>query len=503
MKKLLSFLGISTIVAASAMTLVSCGFHGERYSGIYVITDTGKIADRSFNQSGYESGNRFVQDALLMENAEVSYAQPTVMTDAPWMYSQSYKNDAKALVLPGFKHLNYLESADKGAELVDGAAIIVDASGMGLKSTIGLLYRADMSGFWAGIASIMHVLKITNDQPLLATYGGMQNATAGDPFMAGFLASVKVFNDSYAAYAKGETQRSPQEKNVVLGFEKIAKSFLGDDFMKVINRRTANIVGAQTNGYNGGNHSQWFTDSYDPGKGSDISQVLINTEKANIIMPVAGPQTADTLNILSENKYQNKKFIVGVDTDQVTMYDTFADFFITSAEKDIIGSTALALAHSEAFDEEMDEAKEVLEAKGKDYNEVLNEMGNKLPVTYEITPGNFEEVYYGLGEEGSVIEGKHVINDWKGKDLWLGGSISTGGENEVDSTQFDVIKEVLGEGTQQASLDYFKYVTAPGQNTANFTLSKIAFDNYADKVLEYMSMGTREINYGEFLNYGK
>ncbi|WP_162650001.1 hypothetical protein [Spiroplasma sp. TIUS-1] len=518
MKKLLSFLGISTIVTASAMTIVSCGFKGDRYSGIYVVTDTGKIADRSFNQSGYVSGNRFVKDALLIENAEVGYIQPTVMTDAPWMYSQSYKNGAKALVLPGFKHLNYLESADQSSELAGGAAIIVDASaGKGndgfFENTIGLLYRADMSGFWAGLAGIMHVFKVTNDVPKLATYGGMQNGTAGDPFMAGFLASVKVFNDSYEAYLKNPVTRTSQENNQALGIAKIAESFLGEKFVDKIGDRRAEIVEAQREGYNGKGtgHAQWFTDSYDAGKGADISQMLINAQGANVIMPVAGPQTADTLNILAENKYQNKRFVIGVDTNQVEMYDTFSDFFITSAEKDIVGSTALALAHSGSFSDEMEDAKVKIESgsEGKDYNDVLHEMGNSLSVTTKID-GKFEKVYTGLVEDDKdeteiQVDGNTLIafNNWKEKDLWLGGSISTGGENKVELGHFEDIKSVFSSATELASLEYFEYVTTPGQSIAKYTLSIEAINQYADTILGNMSSGGTETNYGDFINYGK
>ncbi|WP_338983463.1 hypothetical protein [Spiroplasma endosymbiont of Othius punctulatus] len=488
MKKLISILGISTLVITSTMTLVSCGFGGQRFGEIYVITDAGKVSDKSFNQSGYMGGNRFIHNALSKpDKDEISYAQPATMTDAPWMYDRAFNSGAKALILPGFKHANFLETANNGAEGAGGVAILIDGSatrpnGDMYENTIGLSYRSDMSGFWAGTASIMHMLK-TNPgvTPTLGTFGGMQNATAVDPFMAGFLASVLAYNDAF----DGDSEVVKEK------YKKIGISFELDANFDYKNSKAA-ISANQEKGYFKNEHSQWFTDSFDPGKGSDISETLINDKnKSNVVMPVAGPQTADTLKVLKEEGKKGKAFVVGVDTDQVEMYSSDADLFITSAEKDIVGSTALALAHSGVFNDELKEASN----DDPEFNEKLSEMGNNLSVTTkDEETGEIGSDPLPLGLDFEKLD----ESDWKGMDLWLGGSISTSDLNKVEEENFKIMKEELGDSMLTASLEYFKFV-GEGNNTPDKTLSIETIQKYATTVLDGMS----ETNYGGFLSYGK
>ncbi|QHX36228.1 hypothetical protein STIUS_v1c06740 [Spiroplasma sp. TIUS-1] len=472
MKKIISLLCVSAIVISTPLTLISCNFNVDRYSKIYVITDGGKLQDRAFNQSGFLGGNKFINKALgKSEEINVSYAQPTTLTDVPWMYSQAFKHGSKALILPGFKHANFIDKANEAAKKNDGSIVFIDGASSGLNNTIGLSYRSDISGLWSGIASIMYLLK-TGKPPVLATFGGIPHAFAVDSFMVGFLASVAVYNEML--------KDKSEDSNIM----KIAKKF----DLKSENMIEAKINNAQADGYSSSKHGQWFTDSFDPGKGSDLSETLLIKNGANIIMPVAGPQTADTLKVLEENKFSGNKFIVGVDTNQVEMYDTYSQYFITSAEKDIVGSSALALAHSNVFLSEMIETKDSFGIDQDKYNEIIDDMGNNLSVTTKTDEG-YKNVFTGI-DDGLITQQEDFLykNDWRGMDLWLGGSISKDGNNKINLSQLEVIKDVFKSASLEASKNYFDYVSIPGNGVPSKTLSKIRITEYSNKVLEILNL---------------
>ena len=84
-----------------------------------------------------------------------------------------------------------------------------------------------------------------------------------------------------------------------------------------------------------------FTGSFDAGKGTDISTYLIEHEHAQMILPVAGPQTGDVAGVIASTGNKGNVFVFGVDVDQSKVYN--ADYFLGSAIKGIYVSNAYAL----------------------------------------------------------------------------------------------------------------------------------------------------------------
>ena len=83
-----------------------------------------------------------------------------------------------------------------------------------------------------------------------------------------------------------------------------------------------------------------FTGSFDAGKGTDISTFLIN-KGAQMILPVAGPQTGDVAGVIATTGNKGNVFTFGVDVDQSKVYNS--DYFLGSAIKGIYVSNAYAL----------------------------------------------------------------------------------------------------------------------------------------------------------------
>ncbi|KAJ3636312.1 hypothetical protein Zmor_008847 [Zophobas morio] len=204
MKKLLSILGAVGIVASSASTVVACGpkvkeipFDKYNYGkDLGLITDTGKINDKSFNQSGFEAGNDFVK-ALDSKNGEITKIEPETLSDIKTSYSKIIKNNGvNTLILPGFQHQDYISTASKimGAHR---SAVFLDGDTNGTSNVIGLKYKADISGFYAGIASIIEYFQLNKSDTIvkLATFGGIANPVAVTSYMTGFMASIDGFNE--------------------------------------------------------------------------------------------------------------------------------------------------------------------------------------------------------------------------------------------------------------------------------------------------------------------
>ena len=84
-----------------------------------------------------------------------------------------------------------------------------------------------------------------------------------------------------------------------------------------------------------------FTGSFDAGKGTDIAASLVN-DGAQMILPVAGPQTGDVAGIIASTGNKGKVFSFGVDVDQSKVYNP--DYFLGSAIKGLYVSDAFALS---------------------------------------------------------------------------------------------------------------------------------------------------------------
>ncbi|KAJ3616967.1 hypothetical protein Zmor_008909 [Zophobas morio] len=208
MKKLLSILGAVGIVASSASTVVACGgvkeipfdSYKDDYSDIGLITDTGKTNDKSFNESGYNAGNNFAKQ-FKADFKEISVTQPGSLSELSTSYAKSIKSGVNTLILPGFQHQTYVPKISKlmGEHR---SAVFLDGDTNGQNNVIGLNYKSDISGFYAGFASIIEFFNLHADENKnamntlkLATFGGIANPVAVTPYMAGFLAAIDAFDN--------------------------------------------------------------------------------------------------------------------------------------------------------------------------------------------------------------------------------------------------------------------------------------------------------------------
>ncbi|PKK92825.1 MAG: BMP family ABC transporter substrate-binding protein, partial [Tenericutes bacterium HGW-Tenericutes-6] len=191
------------VLLVTALALVACG---PRTYEIAMITDSGDIDDRSFNQGTWEG----IQDFAEENDKTIKYYKPTAVTLDAYVAAidLAVKGGAKVVVTPGFLFENSVHKAqslypDVTFILIDGSPHNVadwdtmetyDGSAVDFTigaNTLSIFFQEEQSGFLAGYASVMEGFDV------LGFMGGMA-VPAVVRFGAGYVAGAL-----YAAEEKG------------------------------------------------------------------------------------------------------------------------------------------------------------------------------------------------------------------------------------------------------------------------------------------------------------
>ncbi|WP_338985251.1 hypothetical protein [Spiroplasma endosymbiont of Diplazon laetatorius] len=461
MKKLLSGLMAGAVVISSASSLVACSKFTV-ISEIYLVTDSGKISDKSFNQSSYEAGNEFLQQVVA--KVDPTYANSKIAKIEPEnastkilknQYNNAKNNGAKTILLPGFHHANPGEGEYLAGQIMkdveQGSSIMLDGANFS-DNEIGFNFRGDISGFYAGMGSIIWSLqqKDVETDVSLGSFGGISNPQAVDNFIVGYLAAIDVFN-KYKETEAGKSTLTKEVKDGGFGLDE-----------KALNRtvkRTQDNLPLDTA------DSLWYTQSFAQGDAVNISKNLISL-KSTVIMPVAGPQTLDVLGVSKTHDGGNTVKVIGVDTNQADAFPQHKGMFLTSAEKDLKNSTIAGLAHTKYW---MEKYKNNLLEKLKEH------LDDKITLTREVK-----------NKDGEVSEYKSVDLDepysWEGQTLWVGGNMSSGGNNLLDEDTAKNIKSVFKPETlTDASIELFESIAA--KNYGKTLINKDIIEAYVNTII--------------------
>lgn len=159
-----------------------------------MVTDTGTIDDKSFNQGTWEG----ILQAEKELGVEVKYLKPVGATEADYLKEMSNLYDAgfRMIVCPGFKFETAVYKAqskypDAKFVIIDGNAHPADSSApANAQNTVGIIFMENEASFLAGVAAALEVKEGKS-----AFIGGME-IPAVQKFNWGWQQGLKYANEN-------------------------------------------------------------------------------------------------------------------------------------------------------------------------------------------------------------------------------------------------------------------------------------------------------------------
>ncbi|TCG11461.1 BMP family ABC transporter substrate-binding protein [Mycoplasma todarodis] len=377
-KTLLGSMSAVVALAAPVAVAVSCGdwegkfelrlnneTNDELSNKLAMVTDGGSVDDKSFNEQGYDAYH------ALSGHGKASVLRPDGVTtfEIKKRYETAAKYGSRVIVTPGFHHMSAIQSFIKSFGEKKIGFILVDAV-LNNSNVASITFQTKYSGFLAGYFASEYLTEVKKDKtPKVGMFGGANFPGVTD-FMIGFISGVKYYNDT----------KKPQHK---IQFSKFA------------------------------NDAEYTNSGFSAGQGTQYANKLLQGG-ADVILPVAGPQTSDVISAINQNeKYKDVK-IVGVDTDQALQYPSDENKFLTSIEKKL--SLAVQKVWRKAIDPKNHQDQSYNGVNG--FGETtIGTLENEL-TTISIPHVKGVESIYKKVVNDAVLKQKAVeITDTKGKEI--------------------------------------------------------------------------------------
>lgn len=206
MKKRILALAISILVVTMFAGCTKSGASSGQKFKVGMVTDSGTIDDKSFNQGTWEGVNKAAKEFGL----EKKYLKPSGSTEADYTKEIGNLYDAgfKMIVTPGYKFETAIyKSQDKYTDakfvLIDGTPHPGDYKSVVKPNTVSIFFSEHESGYLAGVAA---ALQLKDGE--LGFIGGME-IPAVQKFNWGFQQGVKYANENLG------TKMSLKAENVV------------------------------------------------------------------------------------------------------------------------------------------------------------------------------------------------------------------------------------------------------------------------------------------------
>ncbi|MDQ7983175.1 MAG: BMP family ABC transporter substrate-binding protein [Spiroplasma sp.] len=363
MKKLFRIFGINLIILNSSIVVIGC--RPASLGEIWVLTDGGDLFDKAFNQQVVEGSDDFVSE--FNKNRELISKFPgfenwksqemrlkwIIAKDGDLATLQNNYNiasyaGAKTIICVGFHHISALTLQlqriyqDLGVKF-----ILVDSELNNPINVAGLTYASDESGYLAGLAGAIWLAANyeqyqSNGGLKMSTFGGLPSDVIVR-IMMGYYWGVEYFNQYKSSDDLILTMVNSIRTNN--GKEEMTKDQLTSSSKNVIFDKLQNSF---TNGFDSGSNNARV-----------ITSQLINVNKNDIVLPVAGAQTTDLISAIVNSQDNKTAKIIGVDVDQSQQYHYAEKLFITSALKGIHSSVNWMLWNS--FNLAKDENNQIIE----------------------------------------------------------------------------------------------------------------------------------------------
>ncbi len=348
-KKLLSVLAVAAVTIS---LFAGCGSNGASQNEgesannaadaikVGMVTDSGTIDDKSFNQGTWEG----LQKAQQELGADIKYLQPGGETEADYLKEIGNLYDAgyKMIITPGYKFATSIYKAQD--QYKDGKFIIIDSepadengnSKVG-ENTVAISFAEHQSGFIAGVATAMQL-----KDGEVGFIGGMESAPV-QKYNWGFQQGVKYANENLGTNVTMNANHvvySGSFSDTAQGQQLAAAMF--DDGVKAIFCAAGGvgngaITEAKTRVKNG--QEAWIigvdSDQYDDGMTEDGKSIILTSA-----MKKVKEAAFDMVKEAQEDKFQGGKSLVfDINNDGVGIPDenpNLTDENIKSTIEDII-----------------------------------------------------------------------------------------------------------------------------------------------------------------------
>jgi basic membrane protein A and related proteins len=279
--------------ASTGSTGTSTGSAAGKFLGC-MVTDTGGINDKSFNQSAWEG---MQEAATANPNVTVKYLPSTAESDYVPNINQFITDKCGIIVTVGFAMATATQTASKAHPTQD-FAIVDNAYTPVIKNVDALVFNTVQDGFLGG-----YLAAGMSKTGKVATFGGAQYPTV-TIYMDGFWDGVQYYNSKHGTHVQ------------VLGWSEATQKgeFTGD-----------------------------FTNET---KGQTVTQTFIQ-EGADIIFPVAGNVGLGSAKAVQQADAQGGKVnMLWVDTDGCVSAAQYCKYFISSVTKGIQAAVKTAVLNS-------------------------------------------------------------------------------------------------------------------------------------------------------------
>lgn len=204
LKKRIAILVACVVVLATVLT--GCGSSNTSGSSTKttafkagMVTDTGGVDDKSFNQSSWEGLQKFGKDNNLKIGTDVKYLQSTQPSDYSPNLNQLVHQNYNVVFGIGFLMQNDVQKIaeqNPNAKLGIIDAVAVDKNNKPLKNVASMTFKEEQGSFLVGV-----VAGLTTKTNKIGFVGGINSALI-KKFENGFKAGVKTVNPKAQIYVQ-------------------------------------------------------------------------------------------------------------------------------------------------------------------------------------------------------------------------------------------------------------------------------------------------------------
>lgn len=265
---------IALVLSALMITgLVGCGANGDEKETtlkVGMVTDSGSIDDKSFNQGTWDGIVRAEEELSIDKN----YIKPVGEIEAEYLkeIGNLYDNGYKFIVTPGFKFESAIYKAqetykDANFVLIDGSPKDENGKDVVADNTVSIFFAEEQAGFAVGVATAVQL-----KEGKLGFIGGMEIPSV-QKFNWGFQQGIKYANDNLGSKVTLDAEDVAYEGtfNNVAGGQQIAATMYGRGVKaifaaaggvgvgvineakdRVLNGKEAWVIGVDVDQYNDG-----------------------------------------------------------------------------------------------------------------------------------------------------------------------------------------------------------------------------------------------------------